>query len=600
MVGFEYLNNWSFPLTPIITLCAGLILALCLSGLGGYVLKITSQHIPEPWLSVVSIVLGILLFSLVVQMVSIIGLSDRWLLIGLVLVMLPFGWYFLSRRWLQIYNLSISIEVVKLPVFIVLAAMLINLLVALAPSTKIDELAYHMLLPSRIVNDGALVYYQLPWEGAILPHMFYQIMAAPLYALGLPDVPNVLSWILFVILVWFVLVLVWQQTKNVVLAWWVAALISVGMYGVVNLITGGSHSYMVLSTAVAVISVFGRNTLLQNTSLSTWGILCSILLLGMVVTKVSLIPMVFFLLLVILWQIIDEDKRTLSRVKVLLIMLVPWLLIYLPILIWTWESSGSPFGPLLADFFMVDSSTLDPLVASMDKKIGARPPFSEIIFFTMVNWSPLIWIGLISIALSDKLSTKIRVIFFVLLVVQLVIIALFLPHKARHLGGLQYAIPVIAAIFYAPVWMNYEKYKKFFIVVPLLVMPWLAVQAYYAKPLMAMSLGMYPKNDFLTKYVPYYKDFVYLNDKLPSNAKILVVGTRIDAVYSPRPMYMGLSDFNMVDGFGYLFVAGDNYDLSSLNLNIGRLIYKNDHAVEQTYRTPGKNNKISTLRVYEL
>jgi hypothetical protein len=600
MVGFEYITTWSFPLVPIITLCAGVVLALCLLGLGGYVLKITGLHIPEPWLSVVSIVLGILLLSLFVQVLAMIMLSDSRSLIGLVVIMLPFGWYFLSSRWSSVYNISRSIEIRKFPALIVLSAMLINLLVALAPSTKIDELAYHMLLPSRILNDGALVYYQLPWEGAILPHMFYQIMATPLYALGFLDIPNVLSWFLFGILVWFVSVLMWQQTKNSDIVWWVAAMISVGMYGIVYLITGGSHSYMVLCTTVAVMAVFCRKALLQNISLSTWGVMCSILLLGMVVTKVSLAPMVFFLLLGILWQVIDEGENVLSRTKIIILMLIPWFLIYLPLLIWTWESSGSPFGPLFSDFFIVDSSTFDPLLASIDKQIGARPIYTKIIFLTIVRWSPLIWIGLVGVALSDKLSIRTRILFFALVLFQLVIIILVLPHTARHLGGLQYVIPIVAAIFFGPVLIKKNKYKRFFISIPLLILPWLAVQAYYAMPLMMMPLGIYPKDEFFTKYVPYYNDFIHLDKKLPANAKILAVGTRFDAVYSPRPIYMLKSDFNKDKGPGYLFVAGDNYDISDLDIKAGSLIYENNSAVEKTFRTPGRENKISMLRVYKL
>jgi hypothetical protein len=44
----------------------------------------------------------------------------------------------------------------KFPAALLLMAWLTNLVVALAPSTKIDELYYHMLTPKRIVEDGGL------------------------------------------------------------------------------------------------------------------------------------------------------------------------------------------------------------------------------------------------------------------------------------------------------------------------------------------------------------------------------------------------------------------------------------------------------------
>ena len=62
-----------------------------------------------------------------------------------------------------------------LPLIIVGVAVALNALVALAPSTKIDELYYHMLVPSRILSDSALHFYREPWQAAILPHMIFQI-----------------------------------------------------------------------------------------------------------------------------------------------------------------------------------------------------------------------------------------------------------------------------------------------------------------------------------------------------------------------------------------------------------------------------------------
>ena len=72
-------------------------------------------------------------------------------------------------------------------------ALATNLLIAVAPSTKIDELYYHMLVPSRIVSDQTLVFLE-PWPAAILPDMVFKLQAPPSTALGYPDAPNVVSW----------------------------------------------------------------------------------------------------------------------------------------------------------------------------------------------------------------------------------------------------------------------------------------------------------------------------------------------------------------------------------------------------------------------
>ena len=294
--------------------------------------------------------------------------------------------------------------------------------------------------------------------------MFYQIIIAPFYALGLPDSANIISVTLFSALIWFALTLVWQKTKNANIAWWTAASMSVGMYSVVYLITVNGQSFMVLSTAVGTLAVFSRQTLLKDISLSAWVVICSVLLLGMVAAKVSLIPMAFFLSLGIFWRIIKEEDHLLSKKKIFLIMMAPWIIIYLPIVIWTWVHSGSPFGSLFSDIFMNNTEEFDPFIASWNRVLGARETFIDIMFVTVVNWSPLIWISLVGVAWAEKLPLKLRILLVVLLIAQITIIALILPHKARFLGGLQYVFPIIAAIFYAPVLINKAMFKKVFIV----------------------------------------------------------------------------------------------------------------------------------------
>ena len=588
MVGFEYLNNWVFPITQIYTLVLGLAVFFSLLGFGNYILKKFRYNFPEPWLSIVSLVLGVLLFSLIVQIFSMLEVANKWLLISLLFFILPFGLNLLSK----ISDIRNTIPSFKgyaiLPFLIIIIAILINLLVALSPTTKIDEMVYHMLLPARIVSDGSLIYYSLPWESAILPHMFYQIMATPLYALGLPDSANVISLSILVLLIWFALKLVWQETNNITLAWWVGALIPVGMYSVVSFITVAGNSFMVLSTVTGSISVLTRNTLLKDMHLSEWVIMCSILILGIASSKASLIPLAIMLLLVLLFKVFKERKKLLSRIKIISLLISPWVIIYFPIIIWTFINSGSPFGPLFLDFFSGGTIIFDPLVESLNRKIGSRPHFKEITFITLISWSPLLWISLGSILFVDKLSLKDRVLFVSFFIFQLIVIVFSLPYLARHFGGLQYVFIIIIAIFYSPLKI-FKNNLKIIIIMVSLTLPWLTVQAYYAKPFIEMSLGIYPKNIFFSKYIPFYKDYKQLDKILPFNANILVVGSRVNSFYSPRPMFMSINDLNTINYPSYLFVVGQNIDVSSLDLNIGNVVYKNTRAIQFTFRTPHLN-----------
>ena len=121
---------------------------------------------------------------------------------------------------------------------------------------------------------------------------------------------------------------------------------------------------------------------------------------------------------------------------------------------------------------------------------------------------------------------------------------------------------------------------------------------------MAMTLGLYPKSEFLNKYIHFYKDFLELDKILPINAKILPVGgIRVSAYYSPRSIYMSVPDFEISKGPGYLFVDGEDhksYFESLFGLQIGKKIYENNNSVQYTFRTPGKLPLITHLRVFDI
>jgi hypothetical protein len=75
---------------------------------------------------------------------------------------------------------------------IIIAVSALNLLIAVAPSTKIDELHYHMLLPKRVLEDNGLYLYRNPYESAIFPQMAYQLGCAQFKRPGFPSLETCL------------------------------------------------------------------------------------------------------------------------------------------------------------------------------------------------------------------------------------------------------------------------------------------------------------------------------------------------------------------------------------------------------------------------
>ena len=134
----------------------------------------------------------------------------------------------------------------------------------------------------------------------------------------------------------------------------------------------------------------------------------------------------------------------------------------------------------------------------------------------------------------------------------------------------------------------------------LLTIPWLIIQIYYSYPFARLTFGLTSKDTFYKNYIALYEDYKILDKILPTNAKILTVGRRLNAFYSPRPIFMSLSDLEKLPGPKYLLVVGAKYDFSNLKLKKGNIIYKNNEAVIFTYRTPGKKPSYGEINVYEI
>src|SRR5208282_1573221 len=91
-------------------------------------------------------------------------------------------------------RLKIAIHPDRWFVAVIVLACAINLLIAIAPSTKIDELHYHMLIPKRVLEDGELHLYRQPFEAAIFPQTAFQLGLTAEHAAGFPEAGNVVSW----------------------------------------------------------------------------------------------------------------------------------------------------------------------------------------------------------------------------------------------------------------------------------------------------------------------------------------------------------------------------------------------------------------------
>ena len=167
-----------------------------------------------------------------------------------------------STAFMRLLPTSTPCGPASLLIAVIAAAISINALVALAPSTKIDELYYHMLVPSRIVSDSMLRFYREPWLGAMWPQMVYQISAAPTHAIGFPDAMNVVSWALSMTLLWFAWQIIHAHANTLTWTAFCVASLCVGIYPVVWHVTGGAYAMGDLAMAAAVVAFCLRERLL--------------------------------------------------------------------------------------------------------------------------------------------------------------------------------------------------------------------------------------------------------------------------------------------------------------------------------------------------
>jgi hypothetical protein len=545
--------------------------------------------------------LGIQALSLVVQIVGMAEIASRpilsaiwWILVVLGAATLAFR----ARMWPAI-SFSRCEGWALLPLAIVGTAIAADLLAAIAPSTKIDELYYHMLVPSRIVSDGALRFYLAPWEAAMWPHMVFQISAAPVHAIGYPDATNIVSWAMSVTLIWFAWCVIRANGKPIIwTAFWIGGL-CVGLYPPVWQVTGGAHAMGDLSMAAAIVAFCSRDDLLRQLRSPAYSCLISVLLVSAATTKITLLPLSSLILCVATWELFQSSGPRVAC-QVGLAIAVPWLVFFCPIAIWTWAQSGSPFGPVLAGVMGISIYPVGYVeeVFQATRELGHFP---RLFVYTAVDYSPLVWLGVIGVLFGTCLPKHTRMALGFFLLFQCMLIYWLMPYHARYLGGLHFGL-LIAFACYAD--RNIEGRLASARVIAaasvIFLLPWLGLQAYYAKPFFLVSLGR-EKSAFYERYVPFYVDYLRLDRILSKNAVVLA-DFRLGSVYVPRPVFFHSADLPRGKPVVW-FAAPETIAAAGATFagyKIDSVVYENTRAVTRTYRTPGRSPSIGPLQVVRL
>ena len=597
----------------VVPLCQGLLAVLAVSGVGRLALWPIADARPAwHWNLAFTMLTGQAAVNVLAQAVLLSGGGSAHSLhpLAWTLLVAATAGHFFAPGTRGTVPLIRSVRENKFPTAILISAWLANLVVALAPSTKIDELYYHMLLPKRIVEDGALRFYLLPLEQAILPQMHFQMTLSIAHAAGAPDAGNVLSWAYSVVLGLFVAGFLMEATAGSrpvnSMAILCATLCTVGLYATVWHTTGGAHALGDLAATIAVAGILWPEILMPALGPARYTLLLATAASMAASTKLSLWPLSAVATVLIIWRAAAAAGSLKKTGACAAIAAFSWLVMHAPVMIWTCRASGSFWGPVFANLLaptVFPAGVLQELRQMQQFDPSAAWPLLQDAF---IQFSPVFFVSLAWVLWTAWRGSRTSRLAAALLLFQAALVAWKLHFDFRFMGGLEYVAVLAAAVTLAqrapgPGTPNYRhawarwgnrlnKSRNWILVFA--AIPWLGAQIYYARPFAEVVCGWLPRTQFLERYVALAGDFAALDRMLPQDAVLYIPesGRRLPNFYAPRPVVITPLDLH---GRGpvYRLTLEPSADAEPIDarssLHCGQVVYSNDGAIVETYRRPG-------------
>jgi hypothetical protein len=596
-------------MSVLLVLAYGLLAIFAVSGVGGLMLRfLCPAPLPWHWHIGLRAIAGQAAVMASVEALLLSGDGTprglRWL--GISLVGAAIVGHLSAPRIRPGTGIATSLRGNKLMTGLICAAWMVNFVVALAPSTKIDELNYHMLMPKRIVEDGGLRFYQLPLEAAVLPHMHYQIALSVLHAAGAPDAGNLLSFGYSVVLTMFLIGVLLEATGNGPLSMLAGALCTVGLYATVWHTTGGPHALGDLATLVAVTGILLPEPLLDALGPIRYSAILVTAACVSAATKLSLWPLALIVSMLVVYRATADARAARKRPAILGAALLPWAILHLPLTIWTYVTSGSPWGPVFANV-LGPSAFAPAILRDLDTlqgfTLGAAMPNLR---YALIEWPPICFAAIAWVVWMAWRGNRVSELAGILIFLQGALVVWKFRSDFRFMGGLEY-VAVLAAVLSLELsatgsrpddghaatpsvadWLVTQRYW----VVMLAAVPWLGGQIYYARPFAEVVIGITTRQQFLERYAPLTGDFDALDRILPRDAVLYIYSpdVRVPSFYVPRPMVLTPLDLHGRKPVYRLALAPapgvESIDAAS-RLRCGENVYANDRAVLVAFRTPG-------------
>ena len=575
------------------TLLGGVLELVAAGGIGLGVTHLLGP-IPPRWRLSISLITGVAIIDLGVMLVLFLGGGVTAVkLVGAALAIIGCCLLFKFRRYLSFAS------GLKTPrrsdlwfIALVGAVIAINLIIAIAPSTKIDELYYHMLIPKRIMEDGGVHLYRWPFEAAIFPQTAFQLGLSAVYALGFPEAGNVVSWGLGVALILLIVGITTDLTRSVSAGWMTGAISAVGLYSSVWHVTSGPHALGDLATVTACLLALLPDGVTGELKAHTRLFFVCLAAYTAASTKISILPLSVAVTLIG----VHRAAAGIGWKKAAGIALGVWAIFYGPIILWTWMQCGSPFGLATATLFHSHYFGPETIARFLDARDLNRTGW-----IVLLTWlAPSVSVGVIAafgvLTFAAWKRERVFKVLFGLVCGQAILIAWQLPQEFRFLGGLQYVVLILGAWVLWPSQLGTHLIARWWLILLGACLPWLAVQIYYARPFIRVVSGIESRDSFLHDYVAFEDDFRPLNHILPADAVIYVVDFRPPSYYVPRPVIFTLEDLRGRRHV-YRFLVGTDAPPVENSITCPETVYENSSAISDAYRTPGRAPERDPLKV---
>jgi len=596
-------------------LTAGAILVFAVFGIGKLTLRLLRlSTLPWYWNLAFVGVLGQATVNLLVQVLLLSGASSasRLRMLGWFGIALGLCGHLLNVKKISEHQQLNGFRKNNFLKTLFILIWLTNLAVALAPSSKIDEIHYHMLIPKRIAADGTMNFYRLPIEAAIVPQTQFQISLSPAYALGSPESGNLLSLSYSIVLGLFVIGFIADATGNGPLALLGGLGCVAGVYHTVWHTTEGAAAIGELALVVAVCGLLWSKTLILAVKPLRYGLLIVTAASLAASTKISLLPVCAVVSLLTGCKIYSAKYG--SKIPAIAgVILFPWALMHVPLMVWTYDQSGSFWGPVMANVFRPSIFPAEMLGILHSMRVINQTGLFANVRYAAVELSPLIFAGL-GLLVFNALHLRGRHktgLILGLLLFQGGLILWLLPYDFRFFGGLLY-IPLIASMLMLKETKDDGLQRSGLIpfgervvglrnwIALVCIVPWLAFQMYFAHPFAEEVVGLVSRTQFRERFVALTHDYEVLDRILPPNAVLYIANGRLSLFDAPRPVVLTPLELRQRNSI-YRLTVKDMPDTEAFEpasvLNCDELIYENQHAVIEAYRQFWKVPKTGKVTV---